>query len=246
MHTIIIAAGTSQRLQPLTDAIPKTLLSLGSMPMLEYILKALTKNNLNDITIVTGHGHESMQKFVQEAESRIPALNIDLLFNPRYHETGNIVSVRIAEKLFSNDTLLIHSDCIFHADILPFLLQEPHPHAMIVDDHKTLGEEEMKVLINEEGNIIRLHKTLNPLASHGEYVGIAKFGNAMRDAFRESLDRVIAQNPTVYYEDALQDLIDRHAIPIRAVSSQGLPVMEVDTPEDLEAAKRMVAQWNEK
>ncbi|MBI2410365.1 MAG: phosphocholine cytidylyltransferase family protein [Candidatus Kerfeldbacteria bacterium] len=241
MRCIILAGGVSKRLRPKTDTIPKTLLPVDEKIILEHILDNARHAGMEHFDILTGHGHE----FVEEFTSRYADANdvsIDLHFIPEYATTGNIIGIPSAEHLFDDDFVWINSDTIFHTDILKKLLASPEANAMMVDDVKTLGEEEMKVLADENGYIQRIHKTLDPATAHGEYVGILRFSKPTKDALLAAAEKKMGEDPLVYYEDAIQQMIDDYGTQIKKISTEGLPVMEIDTHEDLEAAKELIKQ----
>lgn len=48
---MLLAAGRGKRMRPLTDKIPKPLLKIGSLSLIEYHLMALAKVGINDIVI---------------------------------------------------------------------------------------------------------------------------------------------------------------------------------------------------
>ena len=53
MKAMIFAAGLGTRLRPLTDNMPKALVSVASKPMLERVILRLKDAGFNDITINT-------------------------------------------------------------------------------------------------------------------------------------------------------------------------------------------------
>ena len=50
MQGLILAAGASRRLYPLTKKIPKCLLEIGGMTILSHQLKALKNHNINAVS----------------------------------------------------------------------------------------------------------------------------------------------------------------------------------------------------
>ena len=54
MQGLILAAGASRRLYPLTENTPKCLLDIGGLPILSHQLNALNKYNINEVIIVLG------------------------------------------------------------------------------------------------------------------------------------------------------------------------------------------------
>ena len=58
MRAMILAAGRGERLRPLTDTVPKPLVSVGGKPLIEYHISALSRAGFTEIVINQGHlGH---------------------------------------------------------------------------------------------------------------------------------------------------------------------------------------------
>jgi len=237
-----MAAGASRRLQPLTDTIPKTLLKLGEKTILARILDTAREQSLTHFDIVTGHGHPAVEEFAAEYQTAHPDININLIYNDQYDSTGNIVSLQYANQAFDEDFLIVNSDTIFHADILKRLLDSNHPNAMVVDNVSQLGEEEMKVLTDDKEAITHIHKSLDPDSATGEYIGIMKLSKDVKQKLLNSLDQTINKDNSLYYEDALQHLITDNGITIHPVYTDSLPSMEIDTPEDLDDAGKLILE----
>lgn len=240
IHGVIIAGGVSKRLRPRTENIPKTLLKLDQKVILEHILDSARIGGISHFDILTGHGHDYVEGFMKLYKEHYPEITFDVWFIERYAETGNIIALQAGQHLFNDDVVIINSDTIFHPDIIRNLLASEYEHAMVIDDTKTLGEEEMKVFIDDEGMITRIHKSLDPTTADGEYVGILKFSPSVRKPLAAATEELMANDDSVYYEDGIQKAIDDHGLKIHKISSQGLPVMEIDTHEDLEAAHTLI------
>ena len=74
---IILAAGMSSRLYPITKDIPKCLLKIDGKQMLLHQLDLLNNLGVNNISIVTGYQSEQIIKFVPES--------IKTYYYPNYH-----------------------------------------------------------------------------------------------------------------------------------------------------------------
>ena len=62
-RAIILAGGKGTRLKPYTMAIPKPLVPIGDMPILEIIIRQLLKHGFNHITISVNHMAEIIKAF---------------------------------------------------------------------------------------------------------------------------------------------------------------------------------------
>jgi len=64
MIAMILAAGKGERMKPLTDDTPKSLLEVGGKPLLQYHVEALAAANVTEIVINTGiHGNKIESRF---------------------------------------------------------------------------------------------------------------------------------------------------------------------------------------
>ncbi len=227
---IILAAGRGVRLGNLTAEIPKGLLEIAGMSLIARQVQALRAFDIKDIYAVTGFAADKMkQAFGKE---------IKYIFNPRWDTANNIYSLYLAGEIAADGFVLINSDDFFHRGILENLLKDGRPDAINVDDFKKLGEEEMKVKL-EDGFLRKINKTMDPASAQGEYIGIAKFGAEGAKELFEILDDFVRRDDLDgWYEEAFDVLADKR--PIVGVSTGGLPWIEIDTPQDLEMARKEV------
>lgn len=240
MQTIILAAGQGTRLAPLCEDIPKTLLALDEKSILEHIFNLCTNCGLYDFSIVTGHGHQALDSFLSDYLIQQPDIRAELIYNEAYADKGNIYSYYKARNIFHDDDhVVINSDTIFHQNILEDLLNHPEKNVMAVDDDKELSDEEMKVLLCDKGRVKRIHKSIDPKQARGEYIGLMKLGREYAPAILEGLEKTMAEDDSLYYEDGLQKSIDL-GLPVHPMSTRGRPAMEIDTQDDLVDAKEMI------
>lgn len=64
MHAIILAGGRGKRLRPITDYVPKPLVPLNNIPIIEWQILYLKKFGIKEITICTGYKTEMIQNFL--------------------------------------------------------------------------------------------------------------------------------------------------------------------------------------
>ena len=68
MKAMIFAAGLGTRLKPLTDNIPKALITLNNTPLLEILIKKLQSYDINDMIINTHHHADKIAEFLKKNE----------------------------------------------------------------------------------------------------------------------------------------------------------------------------------
>ena len=239
-RAIILAAGRNARLNEITN-LPKTLLKVGRECFLDRIVLSCKTCGINRIVIVVGYESEKIDTYIEEHPKIFGDLVVKTIYNSDYDVANNIVSFWLARDEMDRSFILFNSDVLFHSKVLEILLKSNVSSGLAIDDSKVLGAEEMKVLMNNNRLIVDISKSIDPLMSEGEYIGIAKFFdqriiNKLLPKCRLLID---FGKTDVFYEEAFR-LLSIEEPCIHGVSTKGLPWIEVDTPEDYERAKKEV------
>ena len=113
-----MASGLGTRLRPLTLTVPKPLLKVGGVVMIESIIDGLLANNISEIHIVTGY----LKDCFAYLPDKYPNADIDLIFNEDYQKCNNISSLYVARN-FLDETMIIDGDQIIRNQqvLTPFL-----------------------------------------------------------------------------------------------------------------------------
>ena len=66
MKAVILAGGRGTRLAPYTKILPKPLMPIGDMPILEVLLRQLRAVNIREVILTVGHLSELLKAFFQD------------------------------------------------------------------------------------------------------------------------------------------------------------------------------------
>lgn len=99
-RAVILAAGKGERLRPITAEIPKQLIRVNGVRMIETILQALIHNGITEIYVVIGYQKE---QFLELSEA-YP--QIVLIENPWFDICNNISSLYVARNHLENAFIL--------------------------------------------------------------------------------------------------------------------------------------------
>jgi len=227
MKAIILAAGSSKRLGKLTEHTPKCLLSLGDKTILQHQTENLRASGVNDIVLVTG--------FCEEMIKQACGSDCRYITNPLFATTNSIYSLWLARKEALEGFVVLNSDVVFHPQLLARLLCSPYPDALTISYHGSLGEEEMKVKMQGE-RVCDISKEMSPEEAQGENVGIVKFSPQGAKVLFDTIEELVGQGiVNAWLPLAFQKICSRYNL--FAVSTDGLPWIEIDFPEDLEKAR---------
>jgi choline kinase len=241
MIGIVLAAGAGRRLGSLTTELPKTLLALdGEVTILDVILRNLREAGLEDVLVVTGFAAERLHERAPAMERR-HGVRLRLVHNPRAEEWNNAYSMWLARDGFGEGAVLVNGDTVHPSSVERVLLDARRPDVELVlalDDHKPLGREEMKVLLSEDGTARRINKDVDPTFAHGEYIGLSLIEPSVAGALAEALEATWRRDPSLYYEDGYQELIERGGR-VHTTSIGPVDWAEVDDETDLERAREI-------
>jgi choline kinase len=242
MIGMVLAAGPGSRLAPLTDTLPKTLLPVdGERPILDVTLANLKQAGLEDVVVVTGYAAEAVRERAPALERR-HGLRLKLVYNAKAEVWNNAYSLWCAREAFSEGVLLVNGDTVHPAVVEERVLAARGPEVLLaVDREKPLDQEEMKVLLNDEGRVERISKLMDPHAAHGEYIGLTMIEPAAAAGLAEALEATWRRDPSLYYEDGFQEFADRGGrVGIAPIGT--VEWVEVDDHRDLARAREVACR----
>ncbi|NOZ01057.1 MAG: NTP transferase domain-containing protein [Deltaproteobacteria bacterium] len=113
-NVVILAAGMGVRLRPITERIPKALVSCAGWPLLSYALEFAKRAVVEDgrIVVVTGFQAERVVAFLDEE-----APGVIVAHNPEY-EKANLISVAAGLERVEDDFLLMNVDHVYPLPLL--------------------------------------------------------------------------------------------------------------------------------
>jgi choline kinase len=236
LTAVILAAGFGSRLGPLTDDAPKCLLDVGGKTILARQLERIAAAGIPRAVVVTGHLADRVESHLRATH---PPLPVRLAPNPDYATTGNCMSALAARSQVGKGRgiVLCDGDVVLTGNAMARLLAEPAPSALLLDTETRLADEEMKALLDPQGNVRRLSKQLVPAECAGESIGIQKVAGTALPIFWATLEAMREAGDTQgYYEDAFQRMI--HAgVTFRTVPIGHHEWTEIDDLADLEDAR---------
>ena len=245
MIGVILAAGMAKRLRPLTDTKPKCLLKVGERTLLERTVAAMAAAGITEFVVVTGYRAEMIKDFLENLDSldNLESLGkpkFTFLHNADYEHNNNIYSLWMAgQAVRGKEFLLMDSDILCDPAAVLRIANEKEA-ALAVNRHE-LGEEEMKVVVDDALRITEISKTCRPEDAMGESVGIEKMTVAYSEALLRELDQMILNEGLIdiFYERAFERLIPQgHTF--RVIDTTNYFSYELDTPEDFQRAQELM------
>lgn len=116
LNTIIMAGGKGERLRPLTDTIPKPLLTIESKPIIEHNLDHLINFGINHIHISVNYLKEKIISHLQDGKNK----NLKIEYIIESEPLGTIGAIRKATGLEFEHLLVMNADLLTNIDFEEF------------------------------------------------------------------------------------------------------------------------------
>jgi choline kinase len=230
---IILAAGRSTRLRPLTEDVPKCLLSLGDETILDYQIRHLAKLHVERELIVVGYRRDLIVEHIARVERDLPITIVD---NKAFHETDNAYSLSLALEHIDPVTdaiLVLDGDLLFEFGLLKMLVESRHANVCIVDNEKKIEPEDCKVLV-KNGFATSIGKSV---PGNAVYTSMMKMSGRPLSEFTRVLKEPRARPE--WYSEPLNRLLLKHPSAMHVLFTNGLLRCEIDTYDDLLRARAL-------
>ncbi|MDZ7826948.1 MAG: phosphocholine cytidylyltransferase family protein [Gammaproteobacteria bacterium] len=242
MKAIILAAGQGRRLSPLTDETPKSAVRVGDRAILEWQLGELAQAGIDEVVAVTGFQPHAVEAILANGWG----MTVRTVHNPFYAHADNLGTCWAARAEFDGSFLLINGDTLFEADVVRSLLagSERHPITLATDHKGVYDDDDMKVVVRDDGRLLRVGKRLARDHVNGESIGMMLFHGVGPALFRQKVEDVVRRDDGLrkWYLSAIDELArERH---VGSCSIHGLGWCEIDYRSDLEHATRLVRAFN--
>lgn len=159
---LILAAGNGSRIASLSGNVPKPLVPLLGVPLLEHIMTCSETAGINRFVIVVGYRSDMIRAWL--ANRHLGDSSVTLVENPEYHR-GNGVSALAAREELHNPFLMLMADHIFEPRTAKALLAQPlaEDEVILAVDHNVdrIFDLDDATKVRCEGNyIVELGKDL--------------------------------------------------------------------------------------
>ena len=234
MKAIILAAGQSRRLKPLTNDIPKCLLQINNQSIIDYQIKGLIKNNITEIIIVIGFKAQKLTNYSQRNYSNI---NFTFIKNNNFQNTNAAYSLYLTKKYLNDDIIYLNSDSLFDKKILEKIVNSKTSVTAI--QRVAWDEEEVNVIVDNNLEILEIGKHISKELNYGEFIGVTK----MSKSFNQELIKVLGsfvknKEPKKFAADAINLTIQRGQ-KMYAIDVTEFKAIEIDTLEDYKKAQKL-------
>jgi choline kinase len=209
--------------------MPKALIPWAGKTILEHQLDGLLAAGVGDTWVVVGFQAEKVRARLQGRAG------VRFVENPRFMETNTAKSMLLGlQAMPPGRVVTLNGDVVFDPGVLPLVLDRPDATSLAVDP-RVCGDEEIKYRVRD-GRLQALNKQTH---GEGEAVGVNYFAPDDRGLLATAL--AYAEDGA-YFERGVEFILPFTRNPVRCVPIGQRRAMEIDFPEDLDAARRLFAR----
>lgn len=238
---IILSAGQGSRLGHLVDNKPKCLVDFGGRTLLDRQLDTLDANGVEEAVVVTGFHDELIDAAIA---ARTGGPRVRTIFNPFYKVADNLGSLFIAREELAGDTLVWNGDTLVSDALMHRVVSNAQPGICVTIDRKdSYDEDDMKVIVSEDGRLRAIGKRISE-GVNAESIGLLAFRAGGAKRFREAIERAMrtSEGTTIWYLRVIHHLAQNGEV--WTLDIEGEEWGEVDFPEDVDRARKLVASWD--
>ena len=154
MKAIILAGGRGERLRPITDKIPKPLIPINNVPLIERTIKYLKKYGISEIIISGGYKSNKIEFFLKKKKN----FGCQIIFSIEKTPLGTGGAIKKALKYVGEESFLVLNGDVVTNINLRKILKKPNTIAanelktkfgtMHIKNNKILKFNEKKDIMN--------------------------------------------------------------------------------------------------
>ncbi len=238
---IILLAGIGSRMKNLTEVTHKSLLQVGTKPVIWYALSSLRKIGVKKLILVVGGRQDQIRRYIN---TEFPEFEKVYVENPSYQETNTLHSFSLAAPFIKGQSFFRQDGDLIYEPELLYRLMSSGQGINVAFLPKKAGEDLTEYRVSLEKNshkILRFSKQLKSDESDGIGIGIEFISKKAAAGLAKELALLQGEEfYKLYAEDSYTSYKVKKSVPI-AVDCADLLCCEVDTPEDLKIAESKCA-----
>jgi choline kinase len=235
MKAIILAAGYGRRLAEVSGGLPKSMIKIDSISIMHRQIQACLRVGIKNFVFVLGYRAEELISHILEILSNEQC---NFVINEKFRSTNTLYSLWLTRDYLDEDFLYFNADILFIDQLLDKIVVASEESLLLLEESRC-AEEEVKMILDQNYYLKEIGKKLDPKDCAGEFIGIGRFSKNILKLFVEKLQYGVDNSQENNYFEYAVDLLCKE-VPIKAISTDNLPCIEIDFPEDLKRAEEEI------
>lgn len=230
MKAVILAAGLGSRLRPITDDVPKCMVPVNGIRIIDKQIDNLLQNGISEIYVVDGYKAEILANHLKNV---YPSVHI--VSNPRYAETNNMYSLYLTSKYIKGEEfLLMNSDVYYDSNIISGILNGTDL-SKIACDKSGYMEESMKITLDGD-KIGHISKKITPEEYYAVSIDVYRISRRDSELLFEEIEDTILErkDENSWTEVALDNIFEKANFMPYIIDGRWF---EIDNHDDLHKAE---------
>ncbi|MCX9084531.1 MAG: sugar phosphate nucleotidyltransferase [Candidatus Methanoperedens sp.] len=201
MKAVILAAGEGLRCRPLTLTRSKVMLPVANKPILEYVIQALSNNDIKDIIIVVGYKKERVKDHFGNGKK----FGVNISYIDQDTQLGTAHAIKLAKPYVGEKFIVLNGDNLINMETISELIRDESGIISIL----SVSREQITgygVIILEKGKVSRMVEKPRDRISHLVNTGIYIFSSSI---FSEIDNTPISDIGEYAITDTIQKMIEK-------------------------------------
>jgi len=167
LKAVILAAGESRRMRPLTSNRPKVMLPIANKPILEHLLVEVKEAGIDDFIFVVGYCDEQVRSYFGNGEK----WGVKIAYAEQRKQLGTADAIRMVEGIAEGNFLVINGDVIINRKDIARLIKNNRNTISVIEVKDPVGLGMVELAVGKVVNIYE--KTQRPpttMANAGLYL----------------------------------------------------------------------------
>lgn len=160
MKVVIMAGGKGTRISSLTSDIPKPMIKIEGMPVLEREINCLKEQGFNDIIITVSHLGNVIMDYFGDGSGKSPVTGYPFGVHIEYYfekePLGNAGALFKIEDKLTSDFLLLNADVIFDVDFNRFVeFHQRHGGLVTLFTHPNSHPYDSGLIVADKNHVVK-------------------------------------------------------------------------------------------